>query len=350
MYVVKEHKLCRQVGYDFLRAISCMTVIILHVSSMYLKDDFRGLISNRSYHFAAFYCVMSNMAVPSFIMISGAFLLTEKNKEYGRFYKKNLRKILIPTMVFSLAYLLMHYCEIIMAVFMGVGVSSDRLDYTSPLKNFIIGKPHITMWFMFMILGLYVVTPVIVRIKESITAKQWTILGVALFVYGIIVRYSCSLSWVLQWSMWIGYFAMGNVLAEWLKGKENRALGVLLVVIAYAANVVYWYMYTFNTSTLTIPDSFSVCVLVSTLLQFVGIALLGLKKQPWLLDLISKYSFGVYLLHPFFTEFLQQLCGRIIKKFLTGILIPLYAFCIAFVCCILVGLYHAWWQKVRKGA
>lgn len=65
------------------------------------------------------------------------------------------------------------------------------------------------------------------------------------------------------------------------------------------------------------------------------------KKNNPVIDVISNYSFLIYLIHPFLCEVLMQFFGRIIKSFPPASFILLYtliiiAFCIIIAKCITV--------------
>lgn len=168
-------------NYDVLRCISCFTVVVLHIAAIYVNDDFKNIISETDYFWGGLYRVMSIFAVPNFVMLSGAFLIQYKNADYKFFYAKMFKKIIIPTFIFSIIYVLVQYAEIIIADRLKIfKVSSGEIDWVEPLKKLLSGKPNVAMWYMFMIIGLYTVTPIIVRIKESLTTKTYSFVGIAL--------------------------------------------------------------------------------------------------------------------------------------------------------------------------
>lgn len=267
----------RQVSFDYLRAISCISVVILHISSIYLKKDFVSLASETDWVIASFWRVLTNLAVPSFVMLSGAFIIRSEAKRYKDFYFKMFRRIVLPTLIVSVIYVIMHYAEIIMAHILGMTIELEKMDLWNPIKNMVYGKPHSTMWYMYMIIPLYFVTPVIVMVKESLSVKWYRRLAVIMMCYGLIVEKSCSLSWVLQFACWLGYFMLGDVIREWAISVKNSGSMwhyhmIRGAIIAYLSLSVYWYIHTYKTSLLTVPSSFSWIVIFSTILQFVGVA------------------------------------------------------------------------------
>ncbi len=330
----------RQGNYDALRALSCITVVLLHVSSIYVKDEFRTIISHSDFVIGVFLRVLSNMAVPSFVMMSGAFLINEKNKNVRTFYKKAFRRIIMPTLVFSLLYVIMHYLETAVALRFGM-MNDDNIEkeLLLPLVNWVHGVPNVTMWFMYMMVGLYAVTPMICWFKEQLDVKTFNSIGVLLFVLCVFISKNCSLIWPVQWTEWIGYFVLGNSIYDYYRSKNlfngNRAISIGLIAVAYMIQIVYWYHYDYNTEIITIPESFSLSVLVGSVFQFIGFSVLKGMKIRQSTVYISKYSMEIYLIHPFFVEGILQIGGRIIKKFPSGWLIPVITVVITILCALI---------------
>lgn len=66
---------------------------------MYVKDDFINILSNTDYMTASFGRVLTTLAVPSFVMLSGAFSIKEENGNFNTFYHKTFFKIIAPTLI-----------------------------------------------------------------------------------------------------------------------------------------------------------------------------------------------------------------------------------------------------------
>ncbi|NEX02307.1 Surface polysaccharide O-acyltransferase, integral membrane enzyme [Pseudobutyrivibrio sp. NOR37] len=318
----------RYYGYDLLRTVSCITVVMLHISSMYIKDDFSTIVSINDYNVAGFFRVMSNLAVPLFVMLSGALLIEKtENIDYKSFYNKMWNRIAFPTILFSALYVSMHYGEIFVAE--TIGIESQDDNYLLPIINWLKGEPNQTMWFMYMIIGLYIMTPILIEIKKTISIRMWRMLSLGLFVLGIIINYTCELSWVLWWTEWIGYFTLGNVLCglrnNCMAKKEKWIIFWVLLVFSYGVNVLNWLINSFNKEEISIPTSFSLSVIIGSILSFIAFSLWEGEKENIVINEVAKYSLGIYLIHPLFVEVMMQVCGRVLKWFPPAYLTPLYA-------------------------
>lgn len=326
---------CREVSYDILRCISCISVVILHVAAMYVSEDYQSFVDLNEFMTASIWRVITRLAVPSFVMLSGAFLIIPQNEDFQYFYRKMLRKIIHPTIIFSFIYVGYHYMKIIGRNILNISLGKDD-DLWLPILNLLRGIPHDMMWYMFMIIGLYFITPVIVMIKGKISLKSYQIWACIMLIYGMLVNYTCSLSWILQFVPWIGYFLMGNVIKEYIKAKRENTSGgkmsAIAIAIAYLSLIMYWYLLTYKSGTVIAPESFSPIVVLSTLLQFAGISFLDIKKNHYLISTISKYSLQIYLIHPIFVEVFILLCRRILKYFPPAAFLPIYALIIVVMC------------------
>ena len=92
-------KIKRHNNYDLLRIIACIAVIILHVSAIYIgayttKNELTYKIDLTHIFEATTLNVLTRFAVPIFVMLTGAFSLSNpKNKDYKKFYKKFLKEL-----------------------------------------------------------------------------------------------------------------------------------------------------------------------------------------------------------------------------------------------------------------
>ena len=96
----KRIKKKRLFNIDLLKIICCISVIIIHVSATYINT-----ISN--YMDEIFYINLLNcitrFAVPCFVMISGYFAISNNKKDDCiAFYKKKIKNIIIPMIIFHL--------------------------------------------------------------------------------------------------------------------------------------------------------------------------------------------------------------------------------------------------------
>lgn len=89
----REHRMknrVREQNYDMLRVISMVCIMLIHIG-----DDYGVYILEGEpfYYFSLgnICLTLTTFAVPCFLMISGAFILSDsKNRDFKLFYKKSL--------------------------------------------------------------------------------------------------------------------------------------------------------------------------------------------------------------------------------------------------------------------
>lgn len=159
----------RESSYDLLRVVSAVAIIAIHVSGTYQNAVTNITLFGFQYTSHIFttvlYNTLSRFAVPCFVMLSGAFILSdERNTDYRFFYKKTFRKIGIPTLLFSIFYIVFSIAKSIAAVAMG------KKEWTAvflPIIEAIQGRPFYHMWYLYMIIGVYLLVPIVHRYKND---------------------------------------------------------------------------------------------------------------------------------------------------------------------------------------
>lgn len=149
-----------------LRAIACIAIVLLHVVGGWVGQDFGQLAGIRLFLDGIAVQVMVRWAVPCFVMLSGFLLLNpDKQMPIEKIWKYTSR-IFAVLLTFGLVYC---FLENIMSIDMSI----PQLVFSS-IKNLVEGKSWSHMWYVYMIAGMYLVTPVLrafVRQSDDRTAK-----------------------------------------------------------------------------------------------------------------------------------------------------------------------------------
>jgi len=215
----------RENNFDLLRILACIAVIMIHVSSKYYiamtNASFFGEKYSNYHGFIVFFNTISRFAVPCFVMITGAFLLSNpKNKDRKYFYRKSIKNILIPIFIFSIMYFIFSELNVIWNIINNI---SNITSLGGPIKNFICGSPYYHMWYMYMLLGLYLIIPDIIRYQENMNEKTRKKLSVSIFVI-------CAISGVMT-KTYINYGIAKVVLylGYLLMGYENKKKKIKII-------------------------------------------------------------------------------------------------------------------------
>lgn len=138
----------RELWGDLLRIICCFVIILLHNTCNTFEQFWQGeaapLLINA---FTAF-------AVPCFYMISGAYLLRKPQGITGTL-KHRIPKIVIPTLFWGCVYLLL-------------AGQTDRMSFL----KLIFQNQESHLWFMYSLLGIYMLLPFISKLYNSISTTQ----------------------------------------------------------------------------------------------------------------------------------------------------------------------------------
>jgi len=157
----KENK--REFPLDLLRVFACFLVIWQHVTeAYYISSDF-SIPRHDEMSLIGWMNSMTPIEVPLFVMISGYFLLPLK-MEVGDFFKRRFTRILIPFVVWCVAY------AAYFMVYRGDSLSQFFRNVVHIPVNFGVEIGH--MWFIYMLLGLYMLVPVLSPWLEQCSKRQ----------------------------------------------------------------------------------------------------------------------------------------------------------------------------------
>lgn len=160
-------------SYDILRTIACLMVIAMHspISSGAVQSN--GLfLSSLSY--------LTAPGIGLFFILSGALLLPVK-EETSLFLRKRLGKVIWPTVFWSFFYLLAEYL-----------LNGQSLSIRKFASILFSAQGHGILWFMYTLIGLYLLAPIISRWLEKASKKEvgfYLLLGVITMCYPVLTLF-----------------------------------------------------------------------------------------------------------------------------------------------------------------
>ena len=155
---------------------------------------------------------LGRSCVPIFIMLSGALLLDpKKNESVQSFFKKRMNKVLYPLCFWSCAYYIWLYVW-----------HDTPLNAQYIITSLINGRPYHHLYYLFLIIGLYILTPVF-RIYMRTASKRTQLFFISvslllLFIYTGIAAFFFevtllqSLNALTMFVPFIGYYLLGGYL------------------------------------------------------------------------------------------------------------------------------------------
>lgn len=328
-----EEKEERKIYFDFLRIFATFAVIILHVSA---QNWHTTDINSFEWNIFNFYDSIVRWGVPIFVMISGALFLN-KNQSIKKIYTKNILRIIIAFIFWSLIYTVLF---------------SKGLSIKTMIINFFEGYYH--MWFLFMIVGLYMITPFIKKIIENeLLIKYFIILSL---IFCIIIPQAISiisvefsyLGYLIQelvdkinLHMVLGYtlyYILGYYLDKININKKTFKLICFFGLIGFIATIILSILITKYTQEANILfyGNFTINVLLEAIFIFVifkkYFEKIELKTRTKnVLYKLSKYSFGAYLVHIAVINFLDTLLNLNTLTFNSFISVPVISIVVFFI-------------------
>lgn len=327
-------------NYDLLRIVSTFAVILIHVNAFYISKmtDY----TSNLYWIQSAINIVTRFSVPCFVMLSGAFLLSNpKNKDYKTFYKKTFSKIFLPFIAISI--LLFLFSE-------GSRIISHA-SLWQPVKNLLIGD-YYNLWFMFMLFGLYIFVPIIIRVKESITNKSYCIAAVIWLIFSIInqltTAYKLSYAFGVVFS-YMGYFIIGNVIYENLRGKKNPIVFFILSMACFSVTFIYRYFTGSSYCAYSKYASFFVpFVVLGSLCIFIAFSNIKINRS---FAKLSSRTFYIYMFHTvIYNTMLKVIYERIsLNPLIMILIVSVVTFLLAWLVSVVFMKIWSFCEKKIKG-
>ncbi len=303
-----ENRLIRKneiVYFDILKILATFCVILIHITN-------RSWDSNAPKTLEWFVCSIGNgiarWCVPIFVMISGACFL-DKEITPKKLHSKYILKIFTTLVFWSTAYAILDVAK----------------GY--PIKDIwvqiICGHYH--LWFLYMLIGLYIIIPFVSLIARSKSLSRYFLIIAFVFTFfiptilAIIASISSGLSNTIIAVMnkidfhftlgYVAYYIIGYYLCKNDISKKIRIIIYILSGIGFIGAIgISFFSSVFHTP--LYDEYFSLFVLFESIGVFVLFKYtLGKKnfseKTKNVLGKLSKYGFGAYLVHDFIIELVE---------------------------------------------
>jgi surface polysaccharide O-acyltransferase-like enzyme len=296
---------------DVLRVVGAFAVIVIHVTG-----DGTSAIDTlplRSWWLCTILESLSRWAVPIFVMVSGMLLLDPNKVESPvEFYRKRMRRLAIPMTFWSIFYLCWRWFY-----------EGERFHAGTAIYQFVSGGGYYHLWFLTMLLGLYLATPVLRIIVHSLSRIQlcWTTATVlALAMADAVARANdgSDFTFVFKFCPFIGLFLLGYCLRDVHRSRNSIPLGVSAWLIGAAISAVGTYILVFHCTTgnwdvddrlFLVEDEFSPGNLIASMGVFTLFAAWYESKEKTqsgkVIRALSTASLGIYLAHPLFLSILN---------------------------------------------
>ena len=329
---------------DYIRVVACFLVMLVHASENFYGADDSGLagniscLANESNRFwVAFYDGgFGRISVPLFMIVS-AFLLVPMREGVSmhQFYKRRFLRIIPPMIAFQLIYTFL-------PVLLGQWSMSDAMAGLWLLPfNFSPMAGH--LWFMFPLISLYLIIPVVSPWLERASAKdELTFIGI--FAFSTLIpwlhRFVSSELWgecfwneySMLWycSGYLGYLVLAHYIRfhiHWDRAKRLRIGWPCFIAGAVFTAWSFWWKGVpgIAIETPMLEWAWEFCtpnVLLSSFGAFLLFTCIERAEAPSWVSGIAKLTFGMYLVH---LLFLSQIAAIFVNGSQAHPLIPIWA-------------------------
>ena len=265
-----------------------------------MQPDQPGTVS---WHIANLIDAATRWCVPVFVMLSGALLLNAKKHVSPReFWTRRMNRLLPALMFWSAVYLAWR------AYFWNQPLSLNTIA-----QDLIAGRPYIHLYFLFLIAGLYLVTPFLATAATSLGSKQLgqAIMIMAALALGANMADFLATSAFTLFVPYLVYYLAGlyciRVLADRPAPYGMLLAGAIVMTTLLTALLVSakglddrWSFYFY--------EDFSPTIMLMAVTVFM--LLLQMSLSPTVQSVaqrLAPWTLGVYLAHPIIVELLRNL-------------------------------------------
>ena len=320
----------RSFRLDIIRILACLMVVTMH-SPLPTGAENGLFLSALSY--------LTAPGVGLFFMLSGALLLPVESST-GVFLKKRLLKIAIPIVIWTTLYLI---AEVL--------IKGDAVPWKEWLSIPFSAQGNPTFWFLYTLIGLYLVSPIISKWLKSVSQRElefYLILWLISLLYPIlkiVLSINTSETGILYYfSGYVGYFVLGYYMRRYSERAGFRwiipaaIIAIIVPVVCKMKSIqvdfysLFWYLSVFVAI---------LCIFIWKVVEGVFPEQTG-NRYASVAEWLSKNTFGVYLIHYFVIRYVLwriPLIKTIHPYYLQTIVIVVFAFLISVAVTYLISLF-----------
>ncbi len=342
-------KINGRVAYaDLLRVFASFAVIVCHLASRQISAV---AIGSQNWQIFNLYNGLVRWCVPVFVMLSGMFMLdTKKGLPLTKLLFHNCLRIVICLMFWGGLYAVVGYVS--------AGGRFTWQGLWNAIWNALRGDTRYHLWFLYMILGLYLVTPILRAFCRGASRGDlhWFFLMAFLFasVLPTVFELWPRLGIVPVLKLWyerlgvqlvlgyVGYYVAGWYLREYTLSRIAEALISVwgTSVLSHAAGRLDLTLLSYFS-----PNAVCFSVAIVVLFRYVlGVSEERSRRQR--LGGVAQVAFGIYLVHDLFLTLLDYL-GVTTLSFAPVASIPLLAMVVFMLSFAVAWLIH-WIPFVGK--
>ncbi len=316
----------RNYNIDFIKILACFFVVAIHTQRNYQLS----IVHNSILYY------LSRCAVPLFMMVNGYLLLSKEKIDY-KYITKKVKKILAIIVFWVILYSILD--------------SLRKFKFVNPLNIFIgiivQNSPLVHLWFLIALIFIYLLLPLFYKLNIFENKNKFSKILVGIIVSNIIIdcvfNYyyinfninilklvpQCFRIWI-----WIMYFFIGGYINRYSrKLKMNTIFLIILSIIVYIYQYELFIKIHYTINSEYIYSNIIVIFWCITIFKFIENIKLS-YKFIFFIELFSKYTMGIYILHPMIINILDLSYHT--NGYIYSIIMWICAIFISYICSIII--------------
>jgi surface polysaccharide O-acyltransferase-like enzyme len=291
-----------------LRGLAILLVVLLHTTAPLLLEFDKN--APTTWWIGNILDSLARPCIPLFLMLSGTLLLGRYESLKLFFSRRVLKKMVVPLIAWITIYLMFN-----------TWYYDNSWEPMVLITKALTGGAAFHLWFLYMLLGVYLLIPVL-RAWIAVATKQqieyflalWIIFSslVPVIEWGLGIEFATSVELA---SGYVGFVVLGYYLGHISKFQYGLPLAAL--ISAFVAAVLLTMIGTF-VATVRLNDGVldevfylynSPNVIVMSVIVFLWFQRLPWKLSSWqyrTLSIFSQYCFPIYLIHMIFLTLLKS--------------------------------------------
>ncbi len=300
---------------DLIRTVAIILVILLHASIEAIPNlDIMSPQGLQLWWTSNVYDSIARTAVPLFIMLTGALLLqpSKVDEPLRFFFKKRWNRVGIPVLFWATVFFVWDFT-----------VKGQALTITS-IEQGILAGPYVHFWYVYVLVGLYLITPLV---RVIVAHADWRIIRYFLVLWfvgtGVVSLFTLSAT-ISPQTIWfrdavfvftglIGYFILGAYSARLQFRRSLLYLGLILGTVCTIIGTYFLVGTLGEAYSQFFLDASSFSVIIASVALFLLLAVIPnqtietrLPRGSRVLKVISQNSLPIYLFHVIVLEVLQN--------------------------------------------
>lgn len=291
-----------------LRVFACIGVVLCHVAA----KNWYGEIESNRWIVLTIYIAFSRYCVPIFLMISGAlFLNVKKEINLKKIYFNNIWKLIVFLFFWGVSY---QVYDLIVVQGKLYGETAIIHIIKEAILNVLKGETQAHLWYIYTIIGLYMVVPLLKPWVNNLSKKQIEYFLVLFLVFNVLYNSVCNFnSGVIGTicgfcsklsiniiSGYVGYLVLGYWLGTYDISSKMRKVFYIMGSISCILCVKFTVFYSryVGQPVEIFWNYLNIFVLFWSICIFVFFKY-NMDRVYKRIDFISRYTLGIYACHMF---------------------------------------------------